>query len=79
MATSRSPACLVEKQILKNQPDGLPIHVITARGFSPDHRADASTGATTAGVALWLQSTVLIEEAQVRARSFKRILNPPLR
>lgn len=79
MATSRSPICLVEKQILKNQPDGLPIHVITARGFSPDHRADASTGATTAGVALWLQSTVLIEEAQVRARSFKRILNPPLR
>lgn len=79
MAATKPPVCLVEKQVLMNQPDDLPIYVVTARGFSPDHRADASSGATTAGVALWLQSTVLIEDGQVRARGFKRIINPPLR
>ena len=52
---------------------------LVARGLSPDHSADAATGATRAGAAVWLQSKVLITDGQVRARSHKLIVNPPLR
>ncbi|MFM8624296.1 MAG: hypothetical protein ACKOCZ_07275 [Betaproteobacteria bacterium] len=50
-----------------------------ARGFSPDHRADPLSGLTVSGASVWLQRVVLIDGDQVRARTDKRILNPPLR
>jgi len=78
-ALAKPPVCLVERQVLADQPRGLPIYLVTVRGFSPDHQADASSGLTQAGTAVWLQSTLLIEDGQVRARAFRRILNPPLR
>jgi hypothetical protein len=31
--------------------------VVTARGFSPDYRADSASGKTTAGSVVWLQTT----------------------
>lgn len=47
------PQCQVEKQVL---PDGVGrATVVTARGFSPDYKADAS-GNTIAGSVVWLQS-----------------------
>jgi hypothetical protein len=55
------------------------VYLVNARGFSPDHRSDTTSGATTAGTAVWLQSTLLIENTQVRARLWRRILHPPLR
>lgn len=49
-----APQCFVEKQRLA---DGTSVAtVITARGFSPDYRADGD-GNTTAGSVVWLQST----------------------
>jgi hypothetical protein len=79
-APGSTPAsCLVERQVLGGSHGDVPIYVVTARGLSPDHSADASTGATRSGAAAWLQSTVLIAEGQVRARSHRRIVNPPLR
>lgn len=76
---SRPPVCFVERQALPDQPRGLPIHLVTARGFSPDYRADPSSGSTLAGAASWLQAVLLIEDGQLRARTERRILNPPLR
>jgi Tfp pilus assembly protein PilX len=78
-ALAKPPVCLVERQVLADQPRGLPIYLVTVRGFSPDHQTDASSGLTQAGAAVWLQSTLLIEDGQMRARTFRRILNPPLR
>jgi Tfp pilus assembly protein PilX len=78
-ALAKPPVCLVERQVLADQPRGLPIYLVTVRGFSPDHQADASTGLTQAGAVAWLQSTLLIEDGQMRARTFRCILNPPLR
>lgn len=75
----KPPVCLVEMLALSEQLPGTSVYIINARGFSPDHRADATTGATRAGVAVWLQSTLLMENAQVRARLWRRIVNPPLR
>lgn len=74
----KAASCLAERQLLGGDPPA-PIYVVTARGLSPDHSADAATGATRAGAAAWLQSTVLMADGQVRARSHKRIVNPPLR
>jgi Tfp pilus assembly protein PilX len=51
------PECAVEKQIMA---DANMAYVITARGFSPDYRADVATGATTSGSVVWLQSTVIL-------------------
>jgi Tfp pilus assembly protein PilX len=78
-ASAKPPVCLVERQVLIDQPRDLPIYLVTARGFSPDYQADASSGLTQAGAAVWLQSALLIEDGQMRARTFRRILNPPLR
>lgn len=76
----KAASCLAERQLLGGGPAAAaPIYVVTARGLSPDHSADAATGATRAGAAVWLQSTVLITDGQVRARSHKLIVNPPLR
>lgn len=76
---SRLPECFVELQTLPDQPRGLPIHLLTARGFSPDYRADPSSGAAVAGSAVWLQRVLLIEDGGLRARTERRIVNPPLR
>lgn len=48
-----SPQCVVERQTL---PDAKTAVIITARGFSPDYTSDSTTGATTAGSVVWLQS-----------------------
>lgn len=50
------PQCVVEKQTLA---DASIAYVITARGFSPDYLADTTTGKTTNGSVVWLQSTVI--------------------
>jgi len=55
---SKMPECVVEKQTLA---DGNFAYVVTARGFSPDYTFDASTGKTTNGSVVWLQSTILLE------------------
>ena len=51
------PQCIVEKQTLA---DGNIVYVVTARGFSPDYTADTTTGRTTNGSVVWLQSTILV-------------------
>lgn len=75
----KSASCLVERQLLEGGSVGVPIYIVTARGLSPDHSVDASTGLTRGGASVWLQSVVLIADGQVRARSHRRIVNPPLR
>lgn len=55
---SKLPECVAEKQTMA---DGNLAYVITARGFSPDYTFDASTGKTTSGSVVWLQSTVLLQ------------------
>lgn len=52
------PECVAEKQSMA---DGNLVYVITARGFSPDYTADATTGKTTSGSVVWLQSTLNIQ------------------
>jgi type IV pilus assembly protein PilX len=52
------PECVAEKQTMA---DGNLAYVITARGFSPDYAADTTTGKTTSGSVVWLQSTVLLQ------------------
>lgn len=51
------PECAVEKQVLA---DANVAYVITARGFSPDYRAQSGTGLTTNGSVVWLQSTLIL-------------------
>ncbi len=77
--SAKPPECLVERQVLADQPRGLPIYLVTVRGFSPDDPTGARSGPPQTGTSAWLQSTLLIEDGQVRARTFRRILNPPLR
>jgi type IV pilus assembly protein PilX len=55
---SKLPECVAEKQSMA---DGNLAYVITARGFSPDYAADTTTGKTTSGSVVWLQSTVLLQ------------------
>ena len=78
-AGSKPPVCLVETQTLPDSVPGVTVYIVNARGFSPDHRADANSGLTVAGSAVWLQSILLFENDQLRARNWRRILNPPLR
>lgn len=78
-SAGKPPVCLVQTQTLPEQGPGVTVYLVNARGFSPDHRSNTTSGETTAGTAVWLQSTLLIENAQVRARLWRRILNPPLR
>ncbi len=51
------PQCVVEKQTMA---DASIAYVVTARGFSPDYSADATTGKTINGSVVWLQSTILL-------------------
>lgn len=74
LASGLLPVCLVEKQLV-NQGH---VHVVTARGFSPDWRGDAEA-ATLGGSAVWLQSIVLIDAGQVRDRVQRRLLLAPVR
>lgn len=55
---AKLPECVAEKQAMA---DTKSAYVITARGFSPDYTADTTTGTTTRGSVVWLQSTVFIE------------------
>ena len=55
---TRLPECVVERQTLA---DGTTPYVVTARGFSPDYVADSTSGKTTNGSVVWLQSTVLLQ------------------
>ena len=57
-APSKLPQCMAERQTLA---DGTFAHVVTARGFSPDYTADSTTGVTTNGSVVWLQSTLLLQ------------------
>lgn len=50
-----APQCLAEVS-----PDNTAIYTVTARGFSPDFRADSGTYATLSGSVIWLQSTVYL-------------------
>lgn len=68
------PVCLVERQSL----DGGQLHVVTARGFSPDWRGDASA-ATLWGSSVWLQSIVRVDAGQLREKVQRRLLQPPVR
>lgn len=51
------PQCLVEKVEWTPTEE---IFLVTARGFSPGYRRDAS-GRTTAGAVVWLQSTLALD------------------
>ncbi len=55
---SKLPECVAEKQTMA---DGNLAYVITARGFSPDYTFDTTTGKTTGGSVVWLQSTVNLQ------------------
>lgn len=50
------PQCMAESQQLVGQADS--VVIVTARGFSPDYRENATTGAAEAGAVVWLQSTL---------------------
>jgi hypothetical protein len=74
LASGVLPVCMVEKQAL-----GIGhVHVVTARGFSPDWRGDKEA-ATLGGSAVWLQSMLLVDAGQVRDRVQRRLLQPPVR
>lgn len=45
--------------LIGTPPEPPRVYVVTARGFSPDYTANATTGKTTNGSVVWLQSTVL--------------------
>ena len=68
-----APVCVVERQAL----EGGEVHVLTARGFSPEWQADAN-GQTRQGVAAWVQATLLVQEGRLRERVQRRLLRPPL-
>ena len=57
LAPTRRPVCLVERVAWSA---GQEAYLVTARGFSPGHQQDAA-GATTAGAAVWLQSTLVAD------------------
>jgi len=78
------PQCLAEATSL---PD---VYTVTARGFSSDFKADASTGATRTGSAVWVQATVHAPgeapappgtvppgRLSVRERTWQQLLTPP--
>jgi len=50
------PQCLMEATAVSG------LYTVTARGFSPDYQADARTGATRNGSAVWLQATIHAQE-----------------
>jgi type II secretory pathway pseudopilin PulG len=72
------PQCLVEATIVDK------VYTVTARGFSPDFRADAGNGATRSGSVVWLQATLYAEDGageggglSVQRRLWQQLLTPP--
>lgn len=59
------PQCLAERDSL---PDGTPLILITARGVSPDHRADGR-GRTLAGAVAWQQVLLRVEDGRPEHRA----------
>lgn len=57
---TRLPECVAERGLSVGTPPITPI-VVTARGFSLDYAADATSGKTTSGSVVWLQSTLIIQ------------------
>lgn len=57
---TRLPECVAERGLSVGTPPITPI-VVTARGFSLDYAADVTTGKTTSGSVVWLQSTLIIQ------------------
>lgn len=55
--TPRQPECFVEYQTLADTRTAV---LVTARGFSPDYTADATTGRTLSGSVVWLQSMLAL-------------------
>lgn len=61
------------------------VYTVTARGFSPDFRADPRTGVTRSGSVVWLQSTLYAEAVggaagdglAVQRRVWQQLLTPP--
>jgi type IV pilus assembly protein PilX len=74
-----APQCLMEAT---DVPD---VYTVTARGFSADFKADASTGATRSGSTVWLQATIFAASDGgaaggpliVRQRLWQQLLTPP--
>jgi len=80
-----APQCLMEAASSPGT------YTVTARGFSADFKADAITGATRSGCAVWLQATIHADSAAgpagqapaasgalaVRQRVWQRLLTPP--
>lgn len=52
------PQCVAERQVMA---DGTVATILTSRGFSPGYTANATSGATTGGSVVWLQSILLLE------------------
>jgi type IV pilus assembly protein PilX len=79
------PQCLLEATAV---PD---VYTITARGFSADFHADAATGSTRTGSAVWLQATIYApgdgsapgaaaasdSAPTLRQRLWQQLLTPP--
>ncbi len=52
-----APQCMMEGTALPH------VYTVTARGFSPDFRADRGTGATRSGSVVWMQATIYADSA----------------
>ena len=52
-----APQCMMEGTALPH------VYTVTARGFSPDFRADSGTGATRSGSVVWMQATIYADSA----------------
>jgi len=72
------PQCLAEAASLSG------VYTVTARGFSADFAADALTGATRSGAAVWLQATLVADAVAgpggtlaIRRRTWQQLLTPP--
>mgnify|MGYP000098892943 CR=1 FL=1 len=57
LSPSTLPRCFAERATL---PDGTPVTLITARGFSPDYEASSTNGETLRGSSVWVQSTIAL-------------------
>jgi hypothetical protein len=70
------PQCLAEATTTDK------VYTVTARGFSPDFRADARSGITRSGSVVWLQATLYAEGGaggglSIERRMWQQLLTPP--
>lgn len=56
---TKLPQCYAERHVYASAGT---VTVVTSRGFSPDYLADATTGETTNGSVVWLQSVVTLKQ-----------------